>query len=501
MKRWMLRLFALAALTCAFSPFAVCQESLTPAWFAADFADELTWAPADVMRMIRDGNYSAARERLGALREAETDAGTRERLAWTAERLRRIQIDYSLTLDDLRSEVTRRFRGVQPGEIARWLMEGRFDFRTIDGEPRFLYAAARNLFFEGAAFRERRVPPPDDAFEKARLGVAREVINGSGALSDYASARRYRIRFTITVPEGTVKPGEMVRCWAPYPLETPYQHSVRLISAEPEPKAIGREDAPQRSLYFEAATPEKRALAFTAEYEFIAEPRYQTIDPARVTDEVPAEAAEFALERAPHCEFRPELAELSNRLCAGESNPYYKARRIYDWIAANTHYRYAREYSTIPNISRYVFQNRYGDCGEIALLFMTLCRIQGVPARWESGWMIYPEGKNLHDWVRIYLHPYGWVPVDPNFGMEAMSSWVGLSDEDRLLLHEFFFGRMDTYRMIVNSDHSRPHEPGKTHWRSDPVDFQRGEVETAERNLYFDEFDYSLRILESTPVR
>ncbi|WP_182424125.1 hypothetical protein [Alistipes sp. AF48-12] len=53
---------------------------------------------------------------------------------------------------------------------------------------------------------------------------------------------------------------------------------------------------------------------------------------------------------------------------------------------------------------------------------------------------------------------------------------------------------MDSYRLVVNSDYGYPFDPPKRHMRSEPVDFQRGEAETSERNLYFDEWDYHMDV-------
>jgi hypothetical protein len=173
---------------------------------------------------------------------------------------------------------------------------------------------------------------------------------------------------------------------------------------------------------------------------------------------------------------------------------------IYDWIATNIRYSFAREYSTLHNISLYCYTNRYGDCGQITLLYMTLCRIAGIPARWQSGWVIYPHYQNLHDWCEIWLAPHGWVPVDPNYGISTESpGFAHLTPEARAALRDFYFGGMDAYRLVINRDHGFPHFPAKQHFRSDTVDFQRGELETAKGNLYFNQFRYrmELEVLDS----
>jgi hypothetical protein len=58
----------------------------------------------------------------------------------------------------------------------------------------------------------------------------------------------------------------------------------------------------------------------------------------------------------------------------------------------------------------------------------------------------------------------------------------------------FYFGHQDSYRMIVNLDYGCPLQPPKKSMRSEPADFQRGEVEIDGRNLYFNEWEYDIEV-------
>ena len=51
-------------------------------------------------------------------------------------------------------------------------------------------------------------------------------------------------------------------------------------------------------------------------------------------------------------------------------------------------------------------------------------------------------------------------------------------------MRDFYFGGLDQYRMIANSDHSQALTPPKNTMRSDDVDFQRGELEYGDQNIY-----------------
>ena len=81
--------------------------------------------------------------------------------------------------------------------------------------------------------------------------------------------------------------------------------------------------------------------------------------------------------------------------------------------------------------------------------------MNGIPARWQSGWNTFPGAKSIHDWSEIYIAPYGWIPVDPYMGIFAMRYATTLKPEQRLKIRDFYFGGLDQYRMIANSDHNQ----------------------------------------------
>ena len=58
----------------------------------------------------------------------------------------------------------------------------------------------------------------------------------------------------------------------------------------------------------------------------------------------------------------------------------------------------------------------------------------------------------------------------------------------------FYFGGIDSWRLIVNSDYGMPLSPQKKYPRSDTVDFQRGEVEWAKGNVYYDEWTNDMEV-------
>lgn len=93
----------------------------------------------------------------------------------------------------------------------------------------------------------------------------------------------------------------------------------------------------------------------------------------------------YLSEELPHIQFTPYLRSLAAEITEGESNPLLIARRIYDFITTKVSYAFMRDYACIDHLAEYCALNLKGDCGVQALLFITLCRIAGIPAKWQSG--------------------------------------------------------------------------------------------------------------------
>jgi len=98
---------------------------------------------------------------------------------------------------------------------------------------------------------------------------------------------------------------------------------------------------------------------------------------------------------------------------------------------------------------------------------------------------MHPHEVNLHDWCEVYYDGIGWVPLDMSFNLQK---------SDNLSEKEFYISGIDAYRLIINDGIGSRLVPGKKFPRSEPFDFQRGEVEWRGGNLYFDQWDYHMNV-------
>jgi transglutaminase-like putative cysteine protease len=445
-------------------------------------------------QLEQSGSFNEAAKVLkSALADAQPN--DQKQMEFALDRLERIRKDFPYTREQLFIEVSKGVKDLSRAEFDEWIKQGRFDSRNIDGKRLFMSASLSNLFFRYPEVEVRRVPPKDTAeFQRSiwtNCAAIRKASLREG--KPYVLPKRFQVTMSVTAKEGAVPPGETISAWLPLPRVYPFQNNVEVVTSSSPIKHLDEDISPIRCGYLEQAASKKGSTQFWITYNYTTYGVHFELSPEKV---VPCDRNDSHLKpfltEAPHVVFTSELRALSAAISGEESNPYLKAKRFYEWIAANIKYSYAIEYSTIANISEYCRSRQYGDCGQEALLFIALCRLNGIPARWQSGWNTVPGGKTIHDWSEIYIAPYGWMPVDPYMGIYAERYAKRLTVDQRREVRDFYFGGLDQYRMAANSDHNQGLTPPKRSMRSDDVDFQRGELEWGNHNIYFDQYSWKL---------
>jgi hypothetical protein len=202
-------------------------------------------------------------------------------------------------------------------------------------------------------------------------------------------------------------------------------------------------------------------------------------------DKTSDNSKKYTSEQLPQICFAGNIKRLADSITSKDDNSATIVRKIYYWFKENIPWTGALEYSVMPNIPEYVYHNKRGDCGMQTFLFMSMLRYKGVPVRWQSGWMVPPGAENLHDWCEVYYEGTGWIPVDVSYDLQQ---------SENAAIKEFYLSGIDSYRLIVNDGVAGPLHPEKKYMRSEPYDFQRGEVEWKGGNLYFDKWDYDMKI-------
>ncbi|MBJ20235.1 MAG: transglutaminase domain-containing protein [bacterium] len=93
-----------------------------------------------------------------------------------------------------------------------------------------------------------------------------------------------------------------------------------------------------------------------------------------------------------------------------------RARAIYDWIV--DHVEYKKVGTGWGNGDTFwACTERYGNCTDFHSLFISLARTEGIPARFQMGFLVPADRgagmiEGYHCWVEFWLPEIGWVPID-----------------------------------------------------------------------------------------
>ena len=449
--------------------------------------------PEDVRTEEGMGNFSKALKNIEKHLEKKIPSLLRERLKFEKERIDRYIKEYPFSYKDATSMLAKKIKDFKAEELKEWKDEGYIDYAVINGEERYQKRFAETILktFPGI---EKRDIEEDTNGKKYRELLNKEI---DSLIDCGRKSYSLHLKAGIKLKQDAIPVGEKVRAWIPIPRKGDQIEKVEIVSTSPTSSYVSDEQYPQRTIFFEQNV--KGEDEFIVEYTYQVHLKYTKPDPSlvRKSSSVSLDTPEnsspqfYLREEIPHILFSPYLRSISKEVVGDETNPLLKARKIYDFITTEVRYSYVPEYSTYENITEFAASNLKGDCGVQALLFITLCRIAGVPAKWQSGLVASPYFVSPHDWAQFYVEPFGWLFVDVSFG--------GSRKRKGALKHwDFYFGNIDPFRMVANSEFQYPLEPEKLFYRSDPYDNQRGEVEWDGGNVYYDRFETIMKLLHIT---
>ena len=434
--------------------------------------------PEDVLKLKNYGDFAGAQKMIDHFMTKDIPNALRKRLEIEKDVLKVMGgNEYPYTYEEALEIMTSHLRDFKEEELQYLKEISAADWIYVDGTVHFQRRFYENLMKTRPDLAERvMVEDVDDAQANE---LKQKLLNDNVHYMKEKGGRtvRTQIRATIKAQKDAEEVGRKVTVHLPIPKICQQVSKVDIIAASPEITKIADEDAAQRTVCFE--TELKADQEFMVEYAYDYHVDYVELDPAKASEEQP----DFCTnEQAPHIRFTPYLQELLKEIIGDETNPIIKARKIYDFVTTKVMYSYMREYFTIECIPEYAAINLKGDCGVQALLFITLCRMTGIPARWQSGLYATEFYTGCHDWAQFYVAPYGWVFADLSFGGSA---WR-MGNTERW---NYYFGNLDIFRMPANSEIQMEFTPEKKWLRIDPIDNQRGEIEYEDHGLSFDQVE------------
>lgn len=433
--------------------------------------------PEDILKMKWSGRLDQAKSMIEKRLELpHLPKAYRARLILELKNIGHLRLNYTRTKSEVLNDIRRRIPDFTMEEVDQCILEGKLEWIFIEGQEMFMPNTVNNLFNQNPDFWLRTAEGDTRSYEA--LDSVMDALPSSGG----DMKAHIHIRHELKLKDEMVEEGRKIRVYLPVPLQRQQITNLKINSITPQPLRMPQEEDVQPAAYFEAAA--EKGQVFYVEYEFDNVTRYTDLSladfdavAAAAAEGYPEEVLPFLKERGPHILFTPYLRSLAEELIGDETNPLKIARIFYDYITCSLSYSFVRDYAALDSIAEYMAINRKGDCGVMAILFITLCRIAGIPARWQSGLDAEPDDIGEHDWAQFYIPSMGWLYCDPSFGRAARL-------RNREQLWNFFFGNLDPFRIPLNGDMQYDFVPAKKFIRFDPTDNQAGEIEYEDGGIY-----------------
>lgn len=446
-------------------------------------ATDANWKTA-VDQMIANGEFARAEAFMKKLpRDVRKQQAVRIDSLNTI--MSRIRKDFNITPEEGLKRIKVKVPSVTEAQLETWKRTRKLEVMNIDGQEWWFRKSIGNLWLLADEFAE------DHAREKQQnfAGRRKHYLQAMATAADVNGVRNWHtatITFTLDVNADAVPAGETLRVWMPFPYENLRQRNIKLLSSNRN--VTMSEGSKHHTVYMEAIAEKGKPTHFEYSFSYevgerhVAQPDILAmLEPYDKNSEV---YKRYTMSEAPHMVVTQAMRDKALEIVGTETNPVLQAAKLHAWISRSFPWAGAREYSTIANMSDYVLLNGHGDCGQVALLYITLCRSIGIPARWESGYMLHPGDENFHDWAETYFEGVGWVPTDPSFGRSSVDT----------SMHGYYATGLDVYRLATNESVNEPLSPAKTFIRSETVDFQPGEVEWKGGNLFYDKWDSHMNV-------
>lgn len=116
------------------------------------------------------------------------------------------------------------------------------------------------------------------------------------------------------------------------------------------------------------------------------------------------------------------LTTVCNKIPIAHDNSIEAAYEICHWLSENIEYQ--AKATTVETTAAEIMASRKGVCQDFAHLMITLCRLQGIPARYVNGFLV-GEGET-HAWVEIF-DGYNWLGFDPTHDCRICNGYVKLA--------------------------------------------------------------------------
>jgi len=282
--------------------------------------------------------------------------------------------------------------------------------------------------------------------------------------------KKFNIQYKATFD--TIDANNIIKVWVVQPLTFLCQQ-IENFSISHKPKKYYKDIQGNKILYFEFKNPKKIAIqinikAILGKHKINLKKKKVFLPPISTKLFKQYTKSEKFLEQT------PAIKKLTCQITKTDDSILDKLQSIFNFIVRNFKYCYPVKKRGVKYLN---LKNLKGDCGEYSSLFITMCRVLKIPARNQTGFVIFPKQKKIteHGWSNIYLKPYGWVDIDTQYASLEKNIGKGFKK---------YFAQRNDYKITFTNGFNIPIKPSipysykKDYWNKFGLPLSNNSVQT-----------------------
>ena len=225
-------------------------------------------------------------------------------------------------------------------------------------------------------------------------------------MNEYAKTRSTRLKYTFRVSGNPLN--RIVLRFA-IPKNIPFQQDVLGIQYEHEPEIIFKENGNRFAQLHLKKVNNSASSTITMDMDLYKNDLDEMGSLQRLNFEIDQEELNRYLISEKFIQsYKSSLVRKAATLTG--ATKLETLRNIYDFIAH--HMSFELQNKTFGAL--HGFNKKIGDCSEYSSLFIALCRLNKIPAKWVVGQVI-KKSKEVatHAWLEVWFDEKGWVRMDP----------------------------------------------------------------------------------------
>lgn len=375
------------------------------------------------------------------------------------QRLMIIQLVYHYTIEEVKDQISKKYPQVTEETINSWIENKELEYYFYDGKEHYFEDAVSNL-----AYRHLELMHANTSAQQSYYDLILKINQlaeekPENTWKQYQKPVTYHGTHTISIPRQELPQVGTYRIWLPIPINNGPQTQVTVDSIIPEkwikqPPSI---DEDIGLLYMEVPMEDlAEDLFIQFKFSFTHYEQRFSVNPKNIGEyDKDSDIYKEYTRSYGNTEITSDIRKKALEIVGSETNPYFAARKIYDYIVNSVDYSFMPHFVLWPRTSQtetdYVYKYQRGDCGAQSMYFSAMCRSLGIPARTTGGYQLFSDEFRGHFWAEFYIPNYGWIPVDTSAAQIAFYA-KDATLEQRQTFIDYFFGSQDSMRCVVQKD-------------------------------------------------